>query len=242
MSERVPESEVFPRVYFDIDHKNYIDTIDVDLKAITKLLQDGGLSDQEIIDLEIHFKTYISPHGFVGNTIGCYHRPSGDEQEESHSGAGDGKEYIEIGNHSRLKELRRKSLKKHSVSLKRLRLEIFYRLIFGQSFTGSGVNLSLSAIASKEYSNTLAHELDHAIAFRDQEQMKEDKDYLERTNEEIAERLLDATDFAARSGLAFILAQREVWYQYLDRPIEIRARAAGSAAPQGLVTIQSKQE
>ncbi len=216
MSEKASIPEVCPLIYFDIDHGEYVDWIDVDLAAVTKQLRDGGVPDEDIRKLKIHFKTTCLDK--KRDVAGKY-KQNGYYLPKLLRGPDGIEEQIKISRPSHLLKMQNGR---------------FYE-------TPTAVRRSIEASVERGYSATLAHELDHVVAARDANQLAQDRAY-ERTHAVYRNYLRiskTSEDICVGSLREKIRSRREGNYE--KHPKEVRARAAGIAAPESLVMIRSKQ-
>jgi hypothetical protein len=252
MNDKMPLPEVFPRVYFDIDHGEYFDEIDIDFAAITKQLRDGGVSDEAISELEVRFRTTRF-----------------DGKKESRQGRiVMGKYFCDAGDMSWLSRV---------ITRQQEHIEVSTPAIFEMlQSSGSGLPKSFRELTTNSaYSRTLAHELDHAVAARDFDQQaansvyERDGKYMRRffrympygavaianslslyswfTKREVPS-FVDNSLYRSAAIVAICIGgiKRALDIQgeherYLNHPGEIRARAAEEVTSKDLVVVNLKE-
>ena len=243
--------DIFPQLSFDTRYGKYVDSIDVDVEKVVQQLREGGLSDEEILNLRINFSTDpIMP--FDKSIVGLY-KPQHNRPRKS-------SERVYVAYPDLIKGIQKRSDELGS----------------DQEYLDGA-----SRRASNEYSSTLGHELEHAIAARDTEQKLLNKEYRPEAKMDLLVHYIPSGRFSllfaamlvgagayienggdripidnsnamfiaaagtavALNGLDSVLQRDKREYsQYRNHPEEKRARAAGAAAPDDLVSIVMKKK
>lgn len=211
--------EIFPTISMDTELGKYASYANVDMHYFTNRLREGGLSDEEISQLNIHFSAKEDLGNKRGATTqGIYRHPD---------------RSIEVAYHNANEDL---DLHEDNT-------------------------IELAIYSSALYSDTLDHEIEHAIAKKDIALQKEDKSYKRRV---LGRRLIRSSpviysgvvtagftlEFGAHVEYAYltsfltalsivalkktILRRKFIEIdrkEYLKGPEEARARLAGENAP-----------
>ena len=140
--------EVFPTIIVGLEYGNKVTNLDVDIVKVTDLLRDGGVSDEDIMNLTIHI--------------------SGGAPEQSNHG----KEFSTQGYYRHKERLIRLFNATQSNDF------IEFEKTLKDSGTYNAWTESFFAdFASREMNETLLHELDHVAAKYSESMQREELDY-----------------------------------------------------------------